>query len=180
MIKKYMNQDHEQNKRTDARMFSIGETMFDRSGDVFDLKRLASNMMKKKFSSPTEAWAETAKYEIWDMHDNLGSIYESSDIAFDIYYNSFLSKTYEKYCIWSGEEIVPLNKISKYVSNVEYRRAFMFDPPRDVEFYTRLVEGLKAADRKIKFNEASLFADYVLNKMNGFNIDGWRFRTPSE
>ncbi|MGC8515803.1 MAG: nucleotidyltransferase domain-containing protein [Thermoplasmata archaeon] len=180
MIRKYMNEDHEQHKRTDARMFSMGETVFDRSGAVSDLKKLASDMIKKKFSAPSEAWAETARYQIWDMHDDLASMYESSDIAFDIYYNSFLSKTYEIYCIWNGEEIIPLNKMSRYVSNVEYRRAFMFDPPRDLEFYAKLVEGLKAADRKVKLNQASLFSSYVLNKMNGFNIDGWRFRTPLE
>jgi hypothetical protein len=177
MIRKYMDQDHEDHKRTDARMFSMGETVFDRSGAVFDLKKLASNMIKKKFNAPAETWAETAKYHIWDMHDNLAAMYDSGDIAFDIYYNSFLSKTYETYCIWNGEEIIPLNKISKYVSNVEYRRAFMFDPPRDMEFYAKLVEGLKAGDRKVKFNQASLFSNYVLNNMNGFNIDGWRFRT---
>ena len=178
MIRKYMDEDYETQRRTDARMFSMGEIVFDRKGAVAELKKTASEMIKKKFTAPSKEWAETARYQIWDMQDNLASLYESGDIAFDIYYYSIISKIYEIYCKWNGEEIIPINKITRYVSNVDYRRAYLFDPPKDMEFYAKMIEGLKAADRKVKFNQASLLSSYVLNKMNGFDIDGWRFRTP--
>lgn len=177
VIRKYMEEDYRQNKRTDARMFSMGESVFDRNNVISALKKEALQMMKKPFPMREKAWIESAKYQIWDLHDNLASLYDSEDLGFDAYYYTFLSKTYESYCVWSGEEIIPLNKLTRYVSNPDYRRAYLFDAPKDIQFYAKLLECLKAADRKVKFNQATLLSNYVLNKMEGFEIDGWHLRS---
>jgi len=55
-IRHYFEKEFKQNKRSTARIITIGKVLFDKAVIINELKREALEYMKKPFEKPDEIW----------------------------------------------------------------------------------------------------------------------------
>lgn len=179
-LKKYLNNDKKNNRKVDARMFSTGIILFDKEGAVKEFKEEASREMEKDFEKADETSVEFIKYFIWDEFEELKGLYENKQLNFDLVYFSILSRIINDYSKFLGVEIPPITKLNQFLENDDFRKRYNIKKFPDEMFTEFLFESLKANDIDSKFNTLKKLIEYILNIMGGFNVDGWKVRTPLE
>lgn len=176
-FKQYFDEDYANNGKQNARMFTIGKILFDKNGEVGKLVEQAQSYMNQAFTKPDDIWREVAKYGIWDELDGLEDVYKAKQPNFNHCYQIFLHNLLAKYTKFLGAEMPNTTKLHKYLSSADFRAKYHIDEYTDGEFATQLQKALEAEGDDEKYGLAKSLGDYTLEKMGGFNIDGWKLRT---
>ncbi|WP_457752769.1 nucleotidyltransferase domain-containing protein [Thermococcus sp.] len=175
-IKYYFEKEFKQNKRSTARIITIGKVLFDKTGIAEELKREALEYMKKPFEKPDEIWVEIAKYLLWDMLDSLKDAEERNDPSFSYLYHLTLNKALEIYSKFLCVESPPASKVYRFFTDEKFRKAYMFREFPDREFVKLFLSAMKSKELR----DLELIIEHVFDKMGGFNINGWQLRTKTE
>lgn len=175
-IKHYFEKEFKQNKRSTARIVTIGKVLFDKTGIIEELKREALEYMKKPFKKPDDVWVETAKYFFWDSLDGLKDAKERKDPSFSYLYYLTLNKALEVYSKFLCVEVPPASKVYRLFIDENFRKAYLFEKFPDEKFVSLFLEAIE--DEELESLEELIL--YVFDKMGGFNIDGWKLRTKTE
>ncbi|NJE07958.1 nucleotidyltransferase [Thermococcus sp. M39] len=175
-IRQYFKKEFKQNKRSTARIITIGKVLFDKTGIAEELKREALEYMKKPFEKPDEIWVEIAKYFLWDMLDSLKDAEERNDPSFSYLYHLTINKALEIYSKFLCVEIPPASKVYRLFTDGKFREAYMFEEFPDKEFVKLFLSAMKS----LELRNLELVIEHVFDKMGGFNINGWQLRTKIE
>jgi predicted nucleotidyltransferase len=176
-IKEYMEEDYNNNSRTDARMFRIGRIIFDKTGVMKKLMKLSDAYYRKKFQKVDKTWTELQKYSMWDRMDGLRESYDRDAMNFSLMHSDVLIFTLKNYSKYIGAETATISKIDKFFTDKEFRDAYQIEEFPDKQFAKMFVSCLKAGDKKAMMKNIEALYAYVNKKMNNFNIDGWKIRT---
>ncbi len=176
-IRKYFKEDFERNRKTMARMLVIGKVVFDRHGVVAKLKKEAEKWMKRGFKKMSKASLEIAKYSLWDELENLKDLYAQKTLDFELLYNKLLIQVLESYAKFLRVEIPPFSKLIKFFTDNRFRKEYRYKEFPDKRFEKLFISCLKADSRKEKMLCAKKLVKYVLEKMDGFEINGWKLRS---
>src|SRR5690554_3779093 len=91
-IRKYFEEDHDDNSTMSMVQFITGKEVFDKSGVIKQLKEEAMVWKDKSYNEINKTLLEIKKYGLWDAYDNLLDCYETERQDFDfVYYNSLLT-----------------------------------------------------------------------------------------
>jgi hypothetical protein len=175
-LKKYLEKDHKQYRRSDALMFSFGKIIFDKNGAVKKFQDEAKEWFDKPFEKPDNTLVELSKYTIWDKLDGLKDLENQKSSAFDLCYFLLVEETLRVYSRYLCVEAAPASKLYKYLTDKDFQTKYKIAVFSDAIFVDLLKECL---DNK-SFPVIEKMATYVLEKMGGFEIDGWKLRTPIE
>lgn len=175
-IRHYFEKEFKQNKRSTARIITIGKVLFDKAVIINELKREALEYMKKPFEKPDEIWVEIAKYFLWDMLDSLKDAEERNDPNFSYLYHLTLNKTLEIYSKFLCVEIPPTSKVYRLFTDEKFRKAYMFEEFPDKKFVKLFLSAMKSKEPK----NLELLIGHIFDKMSGFNINDWQLRTKTE
>lgn len=172
-LKKSLEEDYKNRTKHDARMFTIGKIMFDKTGVARRLKENAKREMIRSFKKPNNFRAELAKYRLWDQLDNLKDLNYHKSSNFKFLYYLHLDKILSSYAEFLGKEVVNPAKLEKWLFSAEFRKKYNIPKFPDKKF----VELFGICLRVESFTQIKKLTEYVLEKMGGFNIDGWKLRT---
>ncbi len=172
-IKAYFKEEFEKNKSITARMFATGKVLFDKKGDVKALRKEAERWMRKKFRKPDKASVEISKYSLWDDLDNLKELHSSKSVIFRFAYFFLLQEIMNVYSKYLQIEIVAPSKLLKYLTSEQFRKKYILKEFPDKTFARLFVKCLKKDDMGLIKN----LTNYVLDKLGGFDIDGWKLRS---
>ena len=172
-IKAYFKEEFEKNKSITARMFATGKVLFDKKGDVKALRKEAERWMRKKFRKPDKASVEISKYSLWDDLDNLKELHSSKSVIFRFAYFFLLQEIMNVYSKYLQIEIVAPSKLLKYLTSEQFRKKYLLKEFPDKTFARLFVKCLKKDDMGLIKN----LTNYVLDKLGGFDIDGWKLRS---
>lgn len=176
MLKKYLEEDYLRGTKTDARMFATGEILFDKTGEVKTLQENAKKLMKKKIKKATKQDTELAKYHLWDQLEDLKDIHEQKSPNYSFLYNLLLERAIDFYTSFTQEETPPLAKLHRFLDEPQFRRKYKMKQWSDKQFSQYVKKCLQTQS----IREMQKLIDHVLQKMGGFDIDGWKLRTKIE
>ncbi|AIF69478.1 hypothetical protein PAP_05365 [Palaeococcus pacificus DY20341] len=175
-IRHYFEKDFKQNRRSAARIITIGKVLFDKTGIAKELKKEALEYMKKPFQKPDKVWIETANYFLWDGLDGVKDAKERNDPSFFYLYHLTLSRALEVYSKFLCIEVPPASKVYRLFTNEKFRKAYLFEPFPDEKFVALFLNAMQ--EEKVEALEELIL--YVFERMGRFSIDGWQLKTKTE
>lgn len=177
-VMKYFEKDYKGRRKIDVHMFTTGRVLFDKNGDLRKIIEKAKEWDKKKFARADKGAIERMKYSIWDKKDNLEEIYDAKGEEFDFVYYNFLGDLFEDYSSFLGFEKIPKNKVKRFLTNEKDKKKYKIADFPDKKFVELFVNAIGLTNRKEMMKIYGKLTDGVLKKMYGFNIHGWKMRTP--
>ena len=178
-IEQYFKNDIERQKKVTARMFALGIILFDKRGEMAKLQNKAQKELKRTFPKRDKEWIETQKYLLWDSLDGLLDLYEENSPGFYYQYRMHINKLLEVYSIYKRAEFLTSIKTYKYFTDPSFAKKYKIASFPDKVFSKYIISCLEAPNGKEKIKRAKKITQYVHNKMGGFNIDGWKLKTPA-
>ncbi len=182
-IKKYYEyneEDYIQRKRNNAHMFSTGKLLFDKTGELKQLIKDSKKYLIKKYPKQNKIQIELAKYSIWDMLDNLEEIFEADAKEFLFVFYNDLKCLFEIYAKFLQYDFMPNHKLIRFLINEKDKKKYNVSNFPDEEFVKIYVNVTNIKDKLKIMKEYKKLTDHVLNKMGGFNINGWKIKSPAK
>ncbi|KKI90074.1 DNA polymerase [Bacillus sp. SA1-12] len=173
-IRQYFQEDFRDHRTMSMVQFLTGQVLFDKTGVIEELKREAQEWINKKHEKPNYILQEIKKYGIWDTCDNLQDCYEQQSPDFYLIYYHSLSNLFNQYCLYLGLELIPPYQILSYLKNTDFKEKYLKDTFPDTEFSNMFIKAIEQKENLEMINNYKQLSKYVLDKMGGFDIDGWK------
>lgn len=175
-IQDYLRFEATQYHRPTIRMYATGQILIDRDGMLAEAKHFAEELLNSPYPPMTSQEIEAAKYSIWDCQDDLVSLCKRSDDSFRYVYHLNLNRVLMLYSRYCGVELTSASKQLRQMEDAEFREKYQIEEYPDQIFAKLFCECLRADETETCFAKFTQLTEYVLRKMGGFNIDGWRSR----
>lgn len=174
---KYLTDEYKENCRSDAHMYSTGKVLFDKTGEIKKIIKVAKKFNVKRFKKASGFKKEISKYALWDMLDNLEEVYEKGKEDFNFVYYNYLKNILSNYCSFIGYEEFGSHKVLRFLTDSKDMIKYgLFDFP-DKEFIELFVKCIELNDKEEMMINYKILTDYVLDKMSFKGIDGWKTRS---
>ena len=175
----YLEEDLKSRCKINAHMFCTGEILLDKTGELKRLVQYPKKYLKKKNPKLNKMQIEIAKYHIWDMCDNLEEVFDSNTEEFYLDFYNFLNKLFETYAQFLQFDTVPVYKLRRFLVNEQDKKKYLVSDFPDKKFTKMIVSAINIKDKTKMMEEFKTITKYALKKMGGFNIDGWKIRSPA-
>lgn len=176
----YLEDDQKRRRKIEAHMLVTGRIIFDKEGEAKKLKELARTYLGKKFEKMPKFKIEFAKYHAFDMADNLEEVYKRKTYDFEFVYYNFLKTLLEFYGEFLGYSDISENKVYRFLTDKKDQKKYLINKFPDKKFVGLFLQSIKEKDRHKMLQRFTKLARYVQNKMGGFNIDGWKFKSSAK
>jgi hypothetical protein len=180
-IREYFSEDYQDRTRMAATQFVTGCILFDRMGCVAALKQEAEEWHRKPFPKLDKISIELMKYSLWDRLDDLQDAVkrDAPDLVF-VYYH-MIQRIYSDYARFLGEPVIGFAKLTRCLFDPEQAmQKYRLNPFPDAEFLVNFKQAMEETDRASMPVHAEKLTNYLLDKLGGFKLDGWEFRSPAK
>ena len=172
-IKKYQQEIFTDMRRTDARMFSSGIILFDKTGELIKFQKFSKKRMFTSFKAQSKFSIELSKYFLWDEADNLKDLYEQHSPGFSLFYYHLLEITIKTYAKFLKLEIAPPSKLYRFLTDKNFCEKYKIEQFSDQVFVKHFLQALKKPD----FKRVNQLVNYVLVQIGGLKVDGFKLKT---
>lgn len=138
----YLEDDLKSRKKVTAHMFSTGKILFDKTGELRELVQYSKEYMKRENIKQNNIQIELAKYQVWDMCDNLEEVFEAKSEEFLFVFYNFLDDLFEIYAEFLQFNSVPVNKLRRLLINEKDKKKYHVDNFPDEEFVRLLISSM--------------------------------------
>lgn len=177
-IYQYLDDDLKYGNRIDANMFYIGKVMFDKVCITSELKRRAKEDLEKDLLEVDKVSLEMMKYRIWDYFEEIEEAYETNSPYFNYLYYSYLDILLEGYSRFLKIILPAKYKVYKFLKDKEYRQNYNINDFPDEKFKSKFLECIEEQDKERRYRLILEQKNYVLERIGGFEINGWSLRSP--
>lgn len=179
-IQKYFQEDFQNHRTMSMIQFITGKILFDNTGIISELRIEAEKWLNKKYDELNKTALEIKKYSLWDSLDNLKDCFEQDkgDSHF-VYYNS-LANLFSEYCRFLNLESIPYYQIRSYLVDPIYIKKYVKKAFPDSIFKEMFLKALQEADEQKMIEIYEELVNHVFNQVGGFEIDGWKIKSPVE
>jgi predicted nucleotidyltransferase len=169
--------NYNKRRRHAATQFASGRILFDYNGEVARLRREAKKWIRKPMRKLTATEIESAKYDMWDQHDNFKAAADrqAPDLGY-MYFNA-LRNVYEPYAAYLRQPVETPQRLIAIFTNDRMRRSHLREPFPDANFARRFARAACETDQKKMAGILGKLTRYVMERMGGFEIDGRIVRT---
>jgi len=179
-IEKYLESDFKKRRQMDAHMFHTGKIILDKEGEVKRLKKLSKRYLDKKFKKITTYMYELGKYDLFDMSDNLEEVYLRKTLDFNFVYFNFLEDVLAIYSEFLSYYKTGEDNVYRFLTDKKSRKKYLISDFPDKIFLKKFVLAMKEKNKKKMLKRFTELSKYVLDKMGGFDIDGWKYKSNVE
>ncbi|MCK9525711.1 MAG: nucleotidyltransferase domain-containing protein [Limnochordia bacterium] len=179
-IRRYFADDFANFSTSSMVQFITGKIICDPQGILSVLKEEAMTWRAKRYLPLASSSVEMRKYHLWDTFDNLCDCYEHQQPDFDFVYHQSLLLLFQGYCAILNVEQIPFGHISRYLSDPAYLHKYLKAPFPDPDFSCIFLEAMTCQDSVGRMRRYDSLLNHVFQKSGGFQVDGWRLRTPAE
>lgn len=176
-IIQYFKEDYEDQSQMAVIQFLTGRILFD-DGTIERLKAEARRWYDKEFPRQSAAMEELHKYGLWDMLDNLQDAYEGEAPNFWFIYHNLLNALIQQYCNFLGYPAIKEIRALDIFTDQTTRDKYLLPVFSDESFQDLIKLALVETEKNRALQLYEQLTDHVLDKMSGFEIDGWKVRTP--
>ena len=178
-VRGYFRQNYADNDHMDATMFVTGRIVFDQAGAVAKLTREAEAWLKKPFRRPSRVDTASAGYRLWDALDDFRDAVEQSAPDLMWRYVHSLDALRRIYAHHTGDSIARVSKLYAHMSSDLLQRKYRQRAFSDAIFARRFASAMLETDVGKMLPTLESLTRYVHRKMGGFEIDGFRLRSPA-
>ncbi len=179
-IKKNLESDFKKREQIDAHMIYTGKIILDKEGGLRKLKKLSKKYLNKKFGKMTRYMYELGKYDLFDMSDNLEEVYLRKTPDFNFVYFNFLEDVFSIYSEFLSYYKIKKDNVYRFLTDKENRKKYLISDFPDKVFLRNFVLAIKERNEKKMLRKFVELSKYVQDKMGGFDIDGWKFKSSAE
>ncbi|MGF2616607.1 nucleotidyltransferase domain-containing protein [Rossellomorea aquimaris] len=179
-IRKYFEEDYNSRTTHAAVQFATGEILWDKEGTVEGLKEEAGVWLGKPFNKIGDIELEFMKYSIWDTLDNLQDMHEKEEAEIMFVYQNSLNILFDQYCRFLSVEEIPFYQVGAYLNDKRYLKKYLKNPFPDEEFSQLFQKAMKISQAGQMTEMYEKLSKYVLSKLGGFSIDGWKMNSQIE
>jgi predicted nucleotidyltransferase len=175
-LTQYLDDDVKIRRRVTAHMLATGKILLDKTGELKKLQKEAKKYLTKQFKSISKTEIESAKYRLWDMCENLKEVSNKNQDDFAFVYFTFLHILFQTYAEFIKFESISPHKIMRFLVDDSDKEKYCVVDFSDKQFVKMFVGALTLKKKTQMCSAYVELTDYVLNKMGGFAINGWRLR----
>jgi len=178
-IAEYFRGDYADNDHACATQFVTGRIVFDRTGVVAKLKRDARKWVSKPFRKPTREQTLMGRYGLWDNLDNFQDAVERGEPDLAWRYVHSLSNVLRVYTHHTGNCFLRHDKAYAGLTGDSLAKKYAQRPFSDQLFARRFAAAMLETDPAKMLPTLEALTRYMQRKMGGFEIDGFRLRSPA-
>jgi hypothetical protein len=178
-IAEYFRGDYADNDHACATQFVTGRIVFDRTGVIAKLKKDAQRWIDKPFRKPTRVQVLLGNYGLWDNLDNFRDAVENAEPDLAWQYVHSLSNLLRVYTRYSGDCFLRFDKAYVGLTGDGLVKKYAQRPFSDRLFARRFAAGMLETDPAKMLSTLETLTRYVQRKTGGFEIDGFRLRSPA-
>ena len=174
----YFKKDYANISPMSQTQFATGEIIVDKTGEIAELKTLATQQLVKKYADLDTTPSQLTLYAIWDSLDDLQSILEEGREDFDfIYYN----KLNNLLGVYFKTIKTPYNckTIMGHLTSEIVRNKYLLDEIEDEKMAKLIKICVLEKDRNIRMKAFAEIANDLLCK-GGFEIDKFTFKSKED
>ncbi len=176
-IKKYMQDEYNDNNLCTANMFAYGKIIYDLDGSVKMLQDLALDYIDRPSNNISARKLDNNNYFIWDNLNELKACLNENNPEFNLIYYKLLDKIYDSYCEYLSIPKLPKTKIYKILTNEDYKRKYhVFKLPEE-EFIKLYINCFEIQKPDIMHKNIEALVNYYYQKQGGFNIRSFCLKT---
>ena len=161
-------------------MFCTGKLLFDKTGELKQLVKDSRKYLVKKYPKQNKIQVELAKYHIWDMFDNLEEVFEAEGKEFFFVFYNNLNELFEIYAKFLQFDSIPVYKLRRFLVDEKNKKKYHVSNFPDEKFVKMFIKAINIKDKSKMMKEYQKLTNHVLDKMGGFNIDGWKIKSPAK
>jgi predicted nucleotidyltransferase len=176
----YLEDDQKRRRKIEANMLTTGKIVLDKDGEARKLKELAKKYLNKKFDKSSIAKKELNKYHLFDMADNLEEVYRRKTPDFLFVYFNFIKNVFEIYSEFLRYYSISENKMYRFLTDKKDRIKYLIKDFPDKTFVSLFVNAIQESNKNKMLERFNKLVKHVQNKMGGFNINGWKFRSSAK
>jgi predicted nucleotidyltransferase len=177
MWKKAFDDELKSGSRVSVSMFAIGKVLLDKSGEVAKLKAIAEQIMSKPLPKLEGRALEMAKYHLWDRLTKLQHIKQDGFVQYAPMYYLHLSNIIGAYAKFLGIPIPSTSKLYRFLVDSDFRTKYKLEGFND-DYFVDLIKS--CLENYSNIDAIEKVTNYVMDKLGGFNINGWELRTKIE
>lgn len=177
-IKAYFKEDYTDGNYMSPTQFLTGLVIFDKIGIIPQLQKVAQTYKDKAFPRTPAPLVELQKYSLWDTLDNVQDSYERKSKDFFLVYYTALHHLYETYAKYLRYPVSGFAKVYDTLTNNISRKKYLLTSFPDTQFVTLFEKAIQLQDTDAMTQSITSLTEYVLKKMGGLQIDGWKLRSP--
>lgn len=155
-------------------MFAMGTIVDDPYGVLFETIEAARTALKVAPPKMTEQERQQARYTIWDGMNEMESLKITENPSVDVMASIFFKEVHELYCAFLGAESMPFSKQYSYFADPEFRRRAGLPEFADSVYSELFLGCLSAEQTDERIERVEELADYVLDKLGGFDAASWK------
>ena len=176
-IIQYFKEDYEDRSQMGVIQFLTGKILFD-DGTIQQLQVEARKWYDKEFPKLPQVAQELNKYGIWDMLDNLQDAFEGEAPDFWFIYHNMLNELLRQYCNFIGYPAIQAYRALEVFTDKKTRDKYLLPVFPDKSFQALIERALVETEKEQALRLYEKLTHHVLNEMSGFEIDGWKVRSP--
>jgi hypothetical protein len=173
----YFEKDHQNNRRTTAHMYASGKVLIEKDESLTKLRTLAIKYLATQYEPMSDFALQTTKYLLWDSMDNLEEIFEAKTANYNYVYYTHLDKLFSQYAVYVGYSEVKPHKIHSFLTDKKALKKYDMPAFPDKIFVKRWLACMTVSAKDDKQKQVKKLTQYVLQKMGGFDVDGFTFRS---
>ena len=178
-ISGYFESDHAGYRKIQATMLCTGRVLFDREGQLAGVIREARRWQRKRLPRMRRAELEGARYALWDAVDNALDAAERGARDLPFQYHHAVRFAYDTYARFLQQPVMQVDRILRVYGPRSQPEKYLLDAFPDAAFVRMLVRAIREDDPTKMARRMKRLSTHVLDAMGGFEIDGWRFRSPA-
>ncbi len=179
-IRKYFADNFATHSAMSLTPYTTGRILFDREGSLAKLRREAQKWLRKPPRRPSRVDRLIDGYRLWDGLDNLEDAFErgAPDVAY--VYHHALHRLFESYTKSLGQIVPGVPKAHGILTSAAVRKKYNHPDYPDRDFVTLFVPAMSEGEPKRMVARLRKLTKHVQDRWGGFEIDGFRLRTPVE
>ena len=178
-IREYFREDYGANDHACATQFVTGRVLFDYTGGIARLKREAQRWIDKPFRKPSRVQELVGRYGLWDNLDNFRDAVERGEADLAWRYVHGLTAILRTYSRFGGDAFLRFDKVYAGLTSDVLARKYAQRPFSDPIFGRRFAAAMLETHPAKMLPTLEALTRYVHRKMGGFEIDGFRLRSPA-
>lgn len=177
-IHKYFQDDLKNNRVDSIAQFVTGRIILDKENSVSELKEYARSCHKKDFEKQDYQSINISKFQLWNILEKLLDSYDHHAPDFSFSYHNALRDLYDMYMRFLEMPICDFTNCYNFLNSEMTRHLYLEKDFPDREFAEIFSSALIEENKKEMIVWYKKLVAYLMKKMGGFDIDGWRIRTP--
>ena len=114
------------------------------------------------------------------MLDNLEEVFEADGKEFFFVFYNDLNDLFETYAKFLQFDSIPVHKLRRFLVDEKDKKKYHVSNFPDEEFVKMFVNAINLKDKSKMLKEYQKLTNHILDKMGGFNIDGWKIKSPAQ